>query len=310
MSNFVSDLSQDFIINSADRPDGMRGPSAPSSWGDVDIEPTPGGYARGYVERDLEANPVGSLFGDSEDFNKQVDLIPWEEFQDRIEEKNRKKTRIFDTRMIGNNGKPMPALDQNGQGYCWFYSMTRAIEIKRALMGLPYVRLSGHSGAFVIKNGRDEGGWCGLSAQFAMLKDSGKCGVVPAKLWPEKAMSRRFDTDEAWAMAKNFAITEGFFDLQQPVHGKTLTFQQVASLLLADIPVVGDFNWWSHSILLMDIEIASLSFPATDPRRYALRIDNSWSDRWGRIGTGVIVGNKVVPNGAVGVRNVTYYEGV
>lgn len=310
MSNFVSDLSNDFVVNSGDRPPGMRGPSAPSMWGNVDAEPCPVGFSRGYVERDLEAHPVGSLFGSSgtDDYSKMIDLIPWEEMQDRIEEKNAKKTRMSDIRMIGNKGEPMPSLDQNGQGYCWEYDFCRLVEMKRALMGLPYVRLSGHSAACVIKNFRDEGGWIGLSTQFGMWKESGKCGVVPAKLWPEKSMSRKYDTPENWEVARNFTVTEGFIDLQQPVYGKTLTFQQVATLLLSDIPVGGDFNWWSHSVCLMDIEIATLQYPANDPRRYAIRLQNSWTDRWGRLGTGIIVGSKVVPDGAVGVRNVTYFE--
>jgi hypothetical protein len=312
MSNFVSDLSQDFIINKGDRPDGMRGPSAPSMWGDVDIEPSPVGFGRGYVERDIEAHPVGSLFGGSgnDQYSKMIDLIPWEEMQDRIEEKTRTKTRMSDIRMIGNNGEPMPSLDQNGQGYCWFYDLTRLIEMKRALMGLPYIRLSGHSGAYVLKDGRDEGGWIGLATTFAMFKEGQKCGVVPAKYWPEKAMNRKYDTPENWEIAKNFCVTEGFIDLQQPVYGKTLTFQQVLTLLLSDIPVGGDFNWWSHSVALLDVEIATLKYPMNDPRRYAIRIQNSWRDSWGVLGTGVILGDKVVPDGAVGVRNVPYCEEV
>lgn len=308
----VSDLSQDFIINKGDRPDGMRGPSTDDLWGDVEVQAAPDGMSRGYVERDLEAHPIGSLFGSTgvEEYNKNIPLIPWEEVEERIAEKNAKKLRLSDFRMIGDNGNPIKSLDQNGQGYCWEYSTAAAITLKRALMDLPHIRLSPHSAACKIKNFRDEGGWCGLSASFSMLKESGPCGIVPAKYWPEKSMSRKYDTQENWDIARNFTITEGFFDLQQPVYGKTLTFQQIVSSLLADVPTVGDFNWWAHSILLMDVEIASLKYPANDPRRYALRIWNSWRDEWGRMGTGVIVGDKVVPDGAVAVRNVAYCEEV
>lgn len=303
----VSDLSQDFIINKGDRPDGMRGPSASDMWGDVDIEPSPVGFSRGYVERDLEAHPVGSLFGSTgvEEFNKIIPLIPWEEVEERIAEMNAKKTRLSDIRMIGDNGNPIVSLDQNGQGYCWAYSPAAAITLRRAQMGLPHIRLSAHSLACRIKNFRDEGGWCGLSTTDAI-----KVGYVPTKYWTEKSMSRSLNNQANWDIAQNFRVTEGFLDLQQPVHGKTLTFQQVVSCLLAGVPVPGDFNWWSHSICLMDVEIATLQYPMNDPRRYGIRIWNSWRDSWGRLGTGVIVGNKVVPDGAVAIRDVTYCEEV
>lgn len=296
---WTSDLSKDFIINQGDRPDGMRS-------SEIDHSLPPPGMSKGYVERDLRKNPVGSLEGavGSTEFNKEVPLIPFDEFPERIREQEEKKTRLSDIRMIGNNGSPIPSLDQNGQGFCWTYSPAHGIMLKRAAMGLPYIRLSGHSLANKLTKFQDRGGWCGWSTSEAT-----KHGYVPVSMWPEKSMNRRYDTAEAWAMAQNFRITEGFLDMDQRVYDMSLTFQQIASCVLSGIPCPVDFDWWSHSILGMDVVYVTDKFPVTDVRCYGLRIWNSWRDSWGRMGTGVILGRKAVPMGATAIRNVTYYEG-
>jgi len=305
MPRYVSDLSGDFIINKSDRPDGMRGPSSPSMWGDVEVQAAPDGMGRGYIERDLEKHPVGSLFGSQgvDEFNKNVPLLSFEEIAERVEQSEKEKTRISDVRMIGDNGNPMVSLDQNGQGYCWAYSPCQGIMIRRAQMGLPYIRLSAHSLACKVKGFRDEGGWCGLSATNAMTM-----GYVPVKYWSEKSMNRSLDNQANWEIAKGFRITEGFMDLQQPVYGKTLTFQQVLSCAVSGIPVAVDYNHWSHSILGMDPVLVTDRFALNDPRTWGLRIWNSWRDQWGMLGTGVLLGQKAIPNGAVGIRDVTYTE--
>jgi len=298
---WTSDLSKDFIINESDRPDGMRSTDI-----DIDHSLPPSGFKTGYEKRDLSKFPVGSLEGavGSTEFNKEVPLIPYDEFPERIREQEEKKTRLSDIRMIGNKGEPIPSLDQDGQGFCWTYSTAGGITLKRAAMGLPYIRLSGHSLANKLTKFQDRGGWCGWSTSEAT-----KYGYVPASLWPEKSMNRKYDTAEAWAMAQNFRITEGFLDMDQRVYDMSLTFQQIASCILSGIPCPVDFDWWSHSILGMDLVYVSDKFPVTDIRCYGLRIWNSWRDAWGFLGTGVILGRKAVPMGATAIRNVTYYEG-
>ncbi len=300
---WFSDISKDFIINKGDRPDGMR--SISEEIVSDEIQPPPG-MSKGYVERDLNKFPVGTLFGSmtTDEFNKDIPLIPFENWPELIQEQERNKSRLSDIRMIGNKGEPIPAYDQNGQGYCWAYSSLSGVTLTRAKMGLPYIRLSGHSLACKIKNFQDEGGWCGLSASKATT-----LGYVPESLWPEKSMNRKYDTEENWEVAKNFRITEGFMDLQQAAYDMALTFQQLGSCLLGGIYCPVDFNFWSHSILGMDIVYVSNQYPVNDPRCYGLRILNSWRDSWGFLGTGIILGKKAVPNGAVAIRNVMYYEG-
>lgn len=252
-------------------------------------------FGKGLIERDYEAHPVGSYEGSVTfgDLNDELPLIPWEAMPDLIADKVRNKTQLSDIRNIANNGDPIPSLDQNGQGYCWFYSVTSAVMLLRAVAGLPYVRLSGHSGAWVIKGGRDQGGWGAAALDFVM-----KNGIVPASLWPEKSMNgARYNTEANWAEAKKYSVTEGFIDLDAPAYSRKMSLQQRFTCLLCNIPVIGDRPHWSHSTCDMDVVDANPSLPATNPLRYGIRTFNSWTDRWGNKGTGVLLGNKVPASG-------------
>lgn len=300
MARHVSDLSKDFIINGKDRPDGMRSPGPGAIW-DFEEACSDNEFSKGLVARDLELQPVGSAgAADPEAFIKEVPLIPREYWNELIEEQERKKTRLSDFMMIGGkNGQMIEAHDQNGQGYCWAYSTAAAIELQRAKMGLEYVRLSPHSLACRQMNFQDRGGWCGLSASKAI-----DWGYVPAEIWPERSMDRRYNTDEAWEAAQDYRLTEGFLDLHVSAWDMNLAFDAVVSCLLSGIPCPVDFNWWSHSICGMDVVAVTDRFPVTDIRCWGLRIRNSWRTSWGVRGTGVIVAQKAIPMGAVAVRNV------
>lgn len=217
-------------------------------------------------------------------------LIPRSEWDSRIDEQEARKSSLEHMRDRAPGG--MPTLDQNGQGFCWAYSVTRSVMYSRLVMGAPLVRLSGHSVACKIKGFRDEGGWCGLSQQF--IKENGVCDV---SAWPEKSMSRANDTPAAWESAKQYRIEEDWVDLAAQVWDRNLTFDQVATCLLNNIPVVCDFNWWGHSVIatrLVRVERGS----------YGLRIDNSWTDQWGDRGKGTLQGERAIPDGAVATRSV------
>jgi hypothetical protein len=273
-----SDLSKDFIVN------------------DRDFRP-PDGFKSGYIERDLKRFPVGSMFGSSAEFNKDFPLIPRDQWSERITEKERTRSRLSDIRNIGNFGQEIEALDQNGQGFCWSYSTTAAVMLARAVSNLPHVRLSAHSVACKIKNFRDEGGWNGESLEFVV-----KNGIVPVTRWPEKSMSRALDTQANWDAAKDYRITEGWLDMAQPIWGRELTFDQLATCLLLNVPCPTDFDWWGHSVCSMDLVEVNDRLALTDPERWGIRILNSWKNSWGVRGTGVIVGKKAVPMGATAIR--------
>ena len=73
--------------------------------------------SRGLVKRDLDKFPVG-CYAAAPAWGTDIKLIPRSEWSARIKEMEETKTRLSDIRNIGNRGRQIPSLDQNGQGYC------------------------------------------------------------------------------------------------------------------------------------------------------------------------------------------------
>jgi hypothetical protein len=234
----------------------------------------------GLVPRDLKESPPSMFSAPPSDMK----LIPRSEWSARCKEQIEQKSRLSDL-------KNFDALDQNGQGYCWYYSTTSCVMMLRAVMNEPMVRLSAHAGAYIIKNGRDEGGWCGLSAERQKSH-----GTPSVQFWPEKSMNgRQYDKPETWEDAAKHKVTEDWIDLTRNVYDRNLTFDQLASCLLNDIPCAVDFSFWAHSVCALDlVEVESGSF--------GIRILNSWSKNWGEAGMGILRGGKERPDGAVALR--------
>jgi hypothetical protein len=257
-------------------------------------------FAMGLIPRNYSTMPVGSLEG-SVTFAQAADvpLIPMNEWPDRIAFKVTGKSQLSDIRNTANNGQPIPSLDQNGRGYCWAHSATAAAILLRAVSGMPYVRLSAYAVACIIKNYRDQGGWGAQGLDFIRER-----GVPSVEYWPEKSVSPSNDKPETWENAARHKVSEGFIDLDAAQYDRRLTFQEVATCLLCNIPVVSDFNWWGHSVCAMDLVDVEPTRAATDPRRYGVRIWNSWRDSWGTNGTGVLTGSKAIPDGATAPRSI------
>jgi hypothetical protein len=250
----------------------------------------------GLVPRDYDRHPVGSVAG-VEPFN--IPLIPRNEWSSRIRDMVQSKSLLSDIVEIGDNGRDIDSLDQNGQGYCWAYSPAAAITACRARDGQPYVRLSAHAVACKIKGFRDEGGWNPLAVEYAI-----KHGYPSVEAWPEKSMSRSNDRPETWANAANYKIVDGWMDLQPPVYDRNLTLDQLFTCLLLRIPCPTDHNWWGHSICTLDpVEIDS-SLPLNDANRWGTRIWNSWRHSWGTRGKGILRGRKCIPDGATACKGV------
>lgn len=241
------------------------------------IDGSPRGH--GLVPRDLATYPP-QMF----DPPSGLALIPRSEWDARLDEQEREKSSLEHVR------GEIPSLDQNGQGFCWAYSTGSALTLVAALNNRPYVRLSPHAVACKIKNFRDEGGWCGLSAKFAR-----ETGFPDVTVWPEKSMSRSSDTAATWANAARRKVTEDFADLTRDVYDQNLTFDQVATCLLAGIPCMTDFNHWSHSV-------CAIRLVRVEAGSYGLKIWNSWADAWGERGMGILRGSKAIPDGAVAIR--------
>lgn len=246
-------------------------------------------FGFGLVPRDYGAVPVGSIDGISK---FDMPLIPMEEWSSRIKDMEQASSRLSDM----STAMGIKHLDQNGQGYCWAYSVGAALTAARARDNQPYVRFSPHGPACKIKNFRDQGGWNPQAVEFAI-----KNGYPTIATWPEKSMSRRHDNQVTWNEAAKYKVTEGFMDLTPAVYDRNLSFQQVMTCVLCRIPCPVDFNWWGHSVCAMDPVEFDSSLRLSDMNRWGLRIWNSWVG-WGSNSFGTIRGNKAIPNGATAIR--------
>lgn len=242
---------------------------------------------RGLVPRNFKTCPYGSM---EEARAVDFQLIPESEWDARYDEMVEQKSFLSNIRLKGDNGQPILSQNQGQEGFCWYYSTAGAIMVAGARDFQPHVYLSAHAGACMVKNYRNEGGWCGES-----LKHHIEHGCPSKEFWPLRSMSRSNDTPEMRANAALHKVTEGFYDLGSPIWDQKLTFQQLMTCLFLRIPCATDFNWWGHSVCALD--------PVRVERgSWGIRIWNSWSDSWGDRGMGVLQGNQARPDGAVAIR--------
>lgn len=263
---------------------------------------------RGGVPRDYAVQPK-EMF----DPPSGMKLVPRDQWAERCKEQAANKSRNSDILLKAG----IPSMDQDGVGYCWAHSVTGAVQGTRAVANQPYVPLSAFCVAATIKTGRDEGGWCGLSAEFARTK-----GIMPQSVWPQQDRNyKKYDTPANWAEAAKYKIEENFIDLLRDVYEQNLTFDQVATCAFNNEMMAVDFNWWSHSIMGCDVvdlsaqvvrgangKKASLKFRTKVmdmTAGFGLRIRNSWTDTYGEKGFAVLSGTKCIPDGAIAIRTAT-----
>lgn len=241
--------------------------------------------ARGYDPDSVDASIYGMMGPPSE-----ITLIPRSEWSARIKEKERTQSNL--SHILRRAG--IPSTDQGGVGYCWAYSTVGCVQAIRAFNGQPHIPLNAHSVASIIKRGRDEGGWCGLSCRFLMEHGVAPMGSGDGE-WPEHSRAYQTYEPRCRERMKQFLVTEGWVDLGLRDYDQSMSFDQVMSCLLANIPCALDFNWWGHSVIGLDpVEVSA--------NQFGIRIRNSWTDGWGDKGFSVLTGQKAIPNGAVGLR--------
>ena len=238
-----------------------------SNWQQVAAAPPSHHY--GLVRRDYSAMPLGSL-----PFAAEYDmpLISVDEIEDRIADQERNKSSLEHIRADCG----IRSLDQDGYGYCWAFSTTKAVMLLRAAQNQPTVELSGWAVGSIVKNYRDEGGWCQQSLEFGV-----NVGFPSLAVWPQGQVKRSLDTPEMRADAATRKVTE-WMDMEP--RNKL----QLASNLLRNIPTMCDFNWWSHSVC---------AFRLLSWNPFRIKIDNSWTPTWGDNGCAVLEGNKAIPDG-------------
>lgn len=251
----------------------------------------------GLIPRDFSVPLRGGVSSET------MPTIPRSEWRDRIKDKIGNKSRLTDIRNIANNGKPIPSLDQGQKGYCWAHSSTMSLMMLRAVLNLPYIPLSAYAVACTIKNYRDEGGWAALSLEFLMDK-----GAPDQKYWPQGSMSSSHDNATTWANAAYHTVVNSWLDMNVQAYDQKLSFDQVATLLLNNEPTAGDFNWWGHSVCILDLLDLGVTSDLTDVNAWGVDIINSWGDSQGNNGIFTLKGQKAIPDGAVAPRTTKATE--
>lgn len=228
----------------------------------------------GYVERDFEASPFGSICPAFEG-----DLIPRSEWADRIEEMERTESSL--EHLLEH--VDVPILTQKRLPYCWCYGVTGAKMASYAVAGEEVPHLSATSLAAKIKNYRAEGGWAGEAIQGDL-----KYGTSTIEYWPEAVADRRYDTAEQRENAKLHTISE-YEELPSQ------SFDAVMTSLFRRKPTTLGLLWWGHLVY------------ATRPvvlgrNAFGLVIRNSWDYSWGDKGRAVLEESKATPHESFAVR--------
>lgn len=239
----------------------------------------PQGRARGLQKRDLDKHPLGGL---AKSFD--IPIIPRSEWDGRIEEMEKTKSRLSDLCYAEN----LQCLDQNGTNYCWANGPVYCVEVVRLSMGLGVKRLSPASVAAPIKDFRNRGGW-GTEALEYIIDN----GIVPAEDWPVNAIDRDYYTQENLEKAKDYCVTE-WYDLQDD------NFDQVMTCLLLRIPVAVGYDWWRH-------EVSAIDPIALGDGEYGIRIRNSWGMDYGKDGYAILGEKKGTPDDSVAPRVAISY---
>lgn len=250
------------------------------------------GNSYGLVERDYSKFPE-PMFAPPGDM-KLILPVDWDAYYDEQEELESSLEHIY---LSGPGGTPaFINLNQNGQGYCWYYSIGHSMMMDRLKRSLPIVRFNPHAGALLVKRGRDEGGWCGEAAEHATENGMAVEGKGPGQ-FPLHSMDMRLITSAVRAEMAKYKIDEQWVDLTRQKWDRNMTVNQVATNGFNNIPGPGDYNWWGHSV-------CRIRWVRVSRGNWGQLILNSWP-QWGRHGLAVLVGNKAVPNGALGIRTTT-----
>lgn len=238
------------------------------------------GGMKGCIPRDYGEMPVRAYGA------VDMPVLPMDEIKTRAANMAASQSRLSDIRIAAG----WKNLDQNGDGFCWQYGPAHALMVLRAVQNLPPVRLAAHCPAAIDKGGRNQGGWGARGMENLMTLGAPLIGT-----YPEHSRNLRDVTEAVKAEALKYRITEGWFDAAAPVYNRDLSWQQVLTLLVCRVPVVGDFDWWGHCVCLLDAVVMP-------DGSMGVRVQNSWlnwGDQWGMA---VLSGSRARPNNAVAPR--------
>jgi hypothetical protein len=183
----------------------------------------------------------------------------------------------------------MRAKDQNGLGYCWVYGSTRAVEMQRAVQGMPRLDLSPESVGGPCTHWRDEGGYA--SEAFDQLQNCGAC-----ETWfmdcPHSLHVNRWKP--GWQENARLHEAVQWYSIET-------SFDEVITCLLERIPVAAGLDWWGHLVCFLD--------PVILPDgSVGVLFQNSWGVDWptpGANGLACLTESRATPDGAAAPIMVT-----
>lgn len=231
---------------------------------------------RGLIPRDFTV----VAYGESQDVSAATDieLIPREEWPDRIRQMEREKSRLSD---IFKDSK-LKVKDQGQTNYCHANSPCTAVELLREVQGQPYVELSPGSVGGPVTNYRNAG--ANIMADLRHIRTK---GIASTEFVPLNQISRSGWKPGAEANSLLHVVPEW---IELPP-GRSM-FDYVMTLVLSRIPVCTAHYWWSHAVTAVD------PFMSPDGRKFGHRDLNSWGERYGEGGFFVLMEGKGTPDEA------------
>jgi hypothetical protein len=236
----------------------------------------------GYVERDWDQDPFCNGYGATEFNIPIIQRSDWAEMIEKIE----KTDSLLSTKM---DRIKVPILDQGSTSYCWINGVVDGIHATRAKAGLPFVYFSPASAGAKIKNYQNRGGW-GSEA----IEGINEYGICHTDLWPANGISKKYDTDASRRTREKNSIPE-YWELPPK------KFAAVMTALIHGFPVPSGLLWWRHLVDFVDPVVLGRD-------EFGVRFRNSWGDRWGDNGYGILTERKATPDEAVVPRTFTLSE--
>jgi hypothetical protein len=240
----------------------------------------PAGEGYGYVPRDYNQIPLGSL-----PYTTAFDIpvIPSSDWPALLEAQEASRARMSDLRAFHN----LKSSNQNPLPYCWIHGCVNPMRLLRAQQGQPYSDLEPTSAGALIKNFRSVGGNTPESVRHLAEK-----GVTTTEFWPRNRLDRSLNTEESRKNAYAHRLLE-WWELRPN------NFDQLATcLLLGFAPTIG-LMWWSHMIVALDLVRLGRN-------EYGVRIWNSWGDGYGENGEAVLPESKSIAFDQMCARTITH----
>lgn len=220
---------------------------------------------------------------------QQVDLIPWEQIPDMIADQERNKSGLYH---IWEDAGAW-TLDQNPLSYCWAGSVADAIMFERAVMGLPFVKISLSSIAAPVVQFKNTGYYV-----EAALKEAIDVGGASVEFVPEATTDpRSFKPGWRDNAAKNRVVLWTDCTPRNP--------QEMLTRLLRRQPVAVGLNWWGHAVCFARPMDRYPKMPANDWRRYGIGFLNTWGS-WGDRGWGILEGDRQLADQAYAVLQASF----